>query len=109
MKSQNATSRWGGKRKLPYAFTEHGALMLSTVLNSNAAVEVSVIIVRAFVKLRQMLSENQELAAKFKELEKMMNEKFEDHDKKLQMVFEALRELMFIKNKPRKSISYKRK
>jgi len=61
LKSQFATSSWGGRRKLPYAFTEHGAIMAASVLNSPRAVEASVQVVRAFVRLRQMLSTNAEL------------------------------------------------
>jgi phage regulator Rha-like protein len=68
---QNATSKArGGRRKLPHAFTEHGALMAANVLSSKRAVEASVQVVRAFVKLRQMLTSNAELARKLNELEK---------------------------------------
>ena len=56
LKSQFVTSSWGGKRKLPYAFTEHGAIMAANVLNSERAVEMSVYVVRAFVKLREILA-----------------------------------------------------
>ena len=55
LKSQNATSRWGGRRKTPYAFTEHGILMLSNILKSEVAIEVSLRIIRIFIKLREML------------------------------------------------------
>ena len=62
MRSQFATSRWGGRRYLPLAFTEHGAIMAANVLNSPRAVEMSVYVVRAFVKLREALASNAELA-----------------------------------------------
>jgi hypothetical protein len=71
----------------PYAFTEHGALMLASVLNSPLAIETSVLIVRAFVKLREILSTNSELAKKITELETM-------YDKQFKVVFQALRALM---------------
>src|SRR6516225_5669510 len=71
LRSQNAISKSGrgGRRYSPYAFTEHGAIMAASVLNSPCAVEVSVFVVRAFVKLRQMLASNEKLAAKIDELE----------------------------------------
>jgi len=86
---QNATSKKarGGRRKLPYAFTEHGAIMAANVLNNKRAVEASVQVVRAFVKLRQMLASNAELAFKLDELERKYNHQFK-------IVFDAIRELM---------------
>ncbi|MFA6404650.1 MAG: ORF6N domain-containing protein [Candidatus Paceibacterota bacterium] len=69
LRSQFATSSWGGVRYLPYAFTEHGVTMLSAVLKSPRAVQVSVFVVRAFIKLREMLATHKELAAKMKVLE----------------------------------------
>lgn len=58
LKSQNETSSWGGRRKLPYVFTEHGVLMLSSVLNSKKAIDVNIQIMRIFTKLREMLTDN---------------------------------------------------
>ena len=75
---------------LPTAFTEHGAIMAATVLNSDRAMKVSVYVVRAFVKLREMLSTQKDFAHKLEELEK----KFAVHDQKFAVVFEAIRELM---------------
>ncbi len=77
----------GGRRHLPYAFTEHGAIMAASVLNSPRAVEASVQVVRAFVQLRQMLASNAELSGKLAALEKK-------YDIKFRAVFEAIRELM---------------
>jgi len=68
--SQFATSSWGGRRKLPLAFTEHGAIMAASVLNSDRAVEMSVYVVRAFVQLRELLVDHQALAGKLAELER---------------------------------------
>ena len=91
LKSQFVTSSWGGARRAnPYAFTEQGVAMLSSVLHSRRAVQVNIAIMRAFVKLRQILSTHKELAYKFKELEG----KIEKHDKEIQDIFEAIRQLM---------------
>jgi len=88
--SQIAISRWGGIRKLPYAFTEQGVAMLSSVLNSERAIQVNIAIMRAFVKIRQFLSTHKELARKLEELEK----KTAKHDVKIQKIFEAIKQLM---------------
>ncbi|MGC2165887.1 MAG: ORF6N domain-containing protein [Gallionella sp.] len=77
-------------RTLPYAFTEHGALMLGNVLKSDRAVEVSLLVVRTFVQLREMLSSNKELATKLAELER----KVSSHDQALAGLIDALRQLM---------------
>lgn len=92
LRSQFATSRpgHGGRRHLPYAFTEYGAIMAATVLNSERAVEMSVFVVRAFVRLREMLSSNQELAAKIDELELRL----ETHDTTIHDILDAIKELM---------------
>src|SRR6266446_4729941 len=73
LRSQFATSSYGGRRYLPWAFTEHGALMLASVLNSELAVQASVRVVRAFVKLREMIAANAQLAAKLAELERRLD------------------------------------
>ena|SRR5213594_206509 len=91
LKSQIATSRsHGGNRKLPWVFTEHGAIMLASVLNSPIAVEASVRVVRAFVYLREQLLANRELARKFDELEKRLDA----HDESIAALFEAIRRLL---------------
>ncbi len=92
LRSQFATSKMGrgGRRSLPYAFTEHGAIMAATVLNSEQAVEMSVFVVRAFVRLRQMLAANKELAARLEELETHM----ETHDGAIQEIFDVINRLM---------------
>lgn len=76
--------------QLPYAFTEHGAIMAATVLNSPKAVKVSVLVVRAFVRLRKLLATHHELAAKLDELES----KLKDHDQQIMTLMEAIRELL---------------
>ena len=102
LKSQIATSRWGGRRKLPYAFTEQGVAMLSGVLNSERAILVNIAIMRAFVKLRQILSANKELAQKLRELE----QRIEKHDTEIHAIFEAIRQLMAPLEKPKRSIGF---
>src|ERR1700745_4034260 len=91
LRSQDATSKSGrgGRRYTPYAFTEHGAIMAATVLNSERAVEMSVFVVRAFVRLREMLSTNEKLAAKIDELE----QRLDIHDASIQDLLEAIPQL----------------
>lgn len=100
LRSQFATSNEerGGRRTLPYAFTEQGVAMLSSVLNSERAVQVNIAIMRAFVKLREIISTHKELAVKIQQLER----KFKQHDTKIQAVFEAIRELLEPKAVPLK-------
>jgi phage regulator Rha-like protein len=92
LRLQIATSNKGrgGRRHRPFAFTEHGAVMVASVLNTPRAVQVSIYIVRAFVKLREMLSKHKALARKLAELEK----RIEAHDEEITGLFEAIRQLM---------------
>ena len=94
LRSQFATSKEqsgrGGRRYMPYVFTEHGAIMAASVLDSERAVQVSVFVVRAFVQLREMLSSNKELARKLNELER----KLTTHDRAITELIEAIRQLM---------------
>ncbi len=94
----------GGRRYLPYAFTEQGVAMLSGVLNSNRAVKVNIEIMRAFVKLREVLSTHKELAHKFKELES----KIEKHDKEIYTIFDAIQQLMAPPEKKKQKIGFRR-
>lgn len=104
LRSQFVTSkeRRGGRRYLPYAFTEHGAIMAATVLNSERAVEMSVFVVRAFVRLREMLANNRKLAGKIDELENRLD----THDSTIQDLIEAIKELMTPEDPPRKRIGF---
>ena len=92
LRSQIATSNngRGGRRYAPYVFTEHGAIMAATILNSPKAIEMSVFIVRAFVQLREMLSSHKELAAKLESLE----QKVGSHDQAIAGLIDAIRQLM---------------
>jgi hypothetical protein len=87
LRYQFGTSSWGGRRYLPYAFTEQGVAMLSGVLRSERAAQVNVEIMRAFVRLRRMVSQQANLALKLDDLEQRYDEQF-------RVVFDALRELM---------------
>lgn len=102
--SQNATSKLkrGGTRKLPYAFTEHGVAMLSSVLKSERAITVNIQIVRVFVKLREILSTHIELANKLRELEL----KIESHDEQITTLFEAINQLIQPPEKPKRQIGF---
>lgn len=91
----------GKHRKfLPYAFTEHGALMLATILNSDKAIYASLFVVRAFIQLREFLEVNKELAKKIEALETRYDEQFN-------ILFEAIRELIHKKNEPVKPVGFR--
>jgi ORF6N domain. len=103
-RSQFVTLKRGFNIKYrPYAFTEQGVAMLSSVLKSERAIEVNVAIMRAFVRLRELLLTHKELAGKLKELE----EKVGQHDEKIIMVFEAIRQLMEPPEKPKREIGFR--
>src|SRR5439155_10691492 len=92
----------GGRRHLPHAFTEQGVAMLSSVLNSERAVQVNIAIMRAFVKLREILETNRELARKFDELEARVGK----HDEQIGSIIEAIRQLMAPPEKPKREIGF---
>jgi len=103
LKCQFGISSWGGRRRArPHAFTEQGIAMLSSVLNSERAIKVNIAIMRAFVKLRQMLDVNRELAKKFSELESRIDK----HDEEIASILEAIRQLMAPPEKPRREIGF---
>ena len=105
LKSQFVTSSWehGGRRKLPWAFTEHGSIMAATVLNSPRAVEMSVFVVRAFVHLRNFARTHAELGKQLATLERRVVA----HDADLKQVFAALRRLLDPPKSPRPQIGFK--
>ena len=111
LRSQFATSSWGGERYLPYAFTEQGVVMLSSVLNSERAIEVNIAIMRAFVRLREILLTHKDLAAKIAALElkyKNHDMRFSEYDKHITAIFEAIKKLMAPPpEKPRRIIGFK--
>ena len=99
LRSQIVTSSWGGARYLPMAFSEHGVLMLSSVLNSERAVQVNILIMRTFTKLREALIDNKDLRRELEELKQLTEERF-------QIVFETLDQLLTVESKPKKKIGY---
>ena len=103
--SQNAISRWGGKRKMPYAFTEQGVSMLSSVLNSDRAIQVNIQIIRVYTKMRKFLSTHKDILLKLEQLER----KTSSHDEKIELIFEYIKQLVQQKNEPRKRIGFKTK
>jgi len=97
LRSQFATLKSGRgqhRKYLPYAFTEHGAIMAASVLNSPCALEMSVYVVRAFVQLREILASNHELAKRLDQLEAGIQEKLTAHDDAIAAILSAVRELM---------------
>lgn len=106
LKSQFATSSWGGRRKPPLAFTEHGAIMAASVRNSPRAIEMSVYVVRAFVQLREAIAGNRELARKLEELERRVQQKLITHDQAIASILKAIRELMTPPEPPHRPIGF---
>ena len=94
LKSQIVTSSWGGVRKLPYTFTENGVAMLSSVLNSERAIQVNIQIMRTFTRLNQYLSTHKELAHKFKELENSVKERFGKQDQRIDSIIDVINQLL---------------
>ena len=103
LKSQFATSSWGGRRKLPYVFTEHGVLMLSSVLNSKKAISINIQIVRIFTQMREMLLANKDILL---QLDKI-NQKVIGQDDRIDMIYDYLKEFIESKKKPRVTIGFK--
>lgn len=90
LRSQNVISSYGGRRYLPYGFTEHGAIMAASVLNSRRAEDMSIFVVRAFVLMRDAVAANQQIISKLAAIEQRLNE----HDSDIGELVEAIRELM---------------
>jgi hypothetical protein len=99
LRSQIVTSSWGGARYMPMAVTEQGVAMLSSVLNTDRAVQVNIQIMRAFIKLRQMYISHEDLKRKIASMERKYDENF-------RIVFEALKQLIEGEEKPKKKIGY---
>lgn len=103
LKSQFVTSSWGGRRKLPSAFTEHGVLMLSSVLSSKRAVAVNIQIMRIYTKLRELLLTHKNILLKLEQLERQVVQNSED----IQVIFRALKELLNPPQSSRQRIGFK--
>jgi phage regulator Rha-like protein len=111
LKSQIATSSvgHGGKRKLPWVFTEHGAIMAANVLNSPRAVQMSVFVVRAFLKMRAALSDNRELARKLAALEKELKERLDVHEAAVVTILQRVMDIIdppALPEPPKKQIGF---
>lgn len=102
LRFQFGTSRWGGRRYRPYAFTEHGVAMLSSVLNSRRAVQVNISIIRAFIKLRETLATHKDLARKIEELQRQQKE----HGEQLGAVYSIVQSLVQKAAQSKKRIGY---
>ena len=96
---QFGTSRWGGTRYSPFAFTEQGVAMLSSVINSERAIQVNIQIMRTFTQLRNMLATHDDLKCKIEAME-------EKYDEQFRIVFEAIQQLLEEDQKPKKKIGY---
>ncbi|MBI5700797.1 ORF6N domain-containing protein [Candidatus Saganbacteria bacterium] len=102
MKPQNNRSGWGGTRKLPRMFTEQGVAMLSSILRSKKAVEVNIVIMRAFVKLRQIITKNKDLTYLFRELK----HKVDQHDVEIGLIIKTIEKMIVTEKKPRKKMGF---
>ena len=98
LRSQFATSSWGGRRYRPLAFTEHGAIMAASVLNSTRAIEVSVFVVRAFVQMREALVVHKEIGKRLDDLERKLG----THDRAIGQILDAIRQLTQPPDTPRR-------
>jgi hypothetical protein len=103
LRSQIASSSWGGSRYLPMAFTEQGVAMLSSVLNRTQAINVNIKIIRIFTRMREILSSHKDLLVRLDKLERRANTN--DHD--IQTVFKVLKQLLSPPSPPRKKIGFK--
>ncbi len=103
LRFQNGTSKRGGRRYLPYAFTEQGVAMLSSVLKSEQAVNINVLIMRAFVKLRKVLATNKDLTHLFKELK----HKVDQHDVEIGLIIKAIEKMIATEPKTKGKIGFK--
>jgi hypothetical protein len=102
LRSQIVTSKKGGRRYRPWVFTEHGAIMLASVLNTEIAAQASVRVVRAFVRLREMVAANAQLAIKLADLERRLD----SHDEAIVELFAVLRQLLEPPAKPKREIGF---
>ncbi len=105
LKTQIVTSNWGGRRNLPYAFTEQGVAMLSSVLSSDIAIRVNIQIIRLFTKMREMVMSNQSLLLRMEKMERELNSQGQDID----TIFNYLDQFIKQNEKPREKIGFKQR
>jgi hypothetical protein len=103
LKSQIVISSWGGARTLPYAFTEQGVAMLSSVLNSETAIQVNIQIIRLFTKMKQLILDNKDLWMKIEKIEQHLLK----NDEEIKTIFDYLKKLLIQENKPRNPIGFR--
>jgi hypothetical protein len=103
LKSQFVTSSWGGVRKLPFVFTEQGVAMLSSVLNSERAIQVNIQIMRLYTRMRSLLLNHKDLLLKIEKIES----KISSHDEHIKILFDYLKNLLQEEDKPRKQVGFK--
>lgn len=103
LKSQFATSSWGGVRKPPYAFTEQGVAMLSSVLNSETAIQVNIQIIRLFTKMKQLILDNKDIWMKIEKIEQRLVK----NDEEIKTIFAYLKKLLIQETKPRNPIGFR--
>ena len=104
LRSQIVTSSWGGSRYVPMAFTEQGVAMISSVLNSKQAIQVNILIIRVFTKMRELIVTHKDLLLKMEQLE----DKVTDHDGKIALIIGYLKRFIDVQEKPRKQLGFKR-
>ena len=106
LRRQNGISSWGGTRYLPFAFTEHGVLMLSSVLNSQSAIEVNIQIIKVFTRLREIIINNKDILLKLEKLDKLLvshGHYLKKHEDEIDSIFELVNELRTQKEKPQEA------
>jgi len=104
LKSQYATSSWGGRRKAPFVFTEHGVLMLSSVLNSEKAIDINIQIVRIFTKMREMLLTHKDILLQLEEMKKSID----GQEDRVDLIYNYLTQFIKEQKTPRKEVGYKK-
>ena len=102
LRSQTATSKWGGQRYRPYVFTEPGIAMLSSVINSETAIQINILIIKTFIRLRQAMASSKEILELFKELERRVDK----HDLILGQILESIERMLAIEEKPKNRIGF---
>ena len=105
--SQNGISSWGGRRKMPFVFTEQGVAMLSSVLKSKIVVQVNIAIMRVFTKLREILLTHKELKEKIEKMEQVFQFKFKKQDQKIQSIFMAIKQLIQEDERPKVEMGFR--
>jgi ORF6N domain len=112
LRSQIASSSWGGRRYLPFAFTEHGITMLASVLNSGQAIRMNIAIVRAFINMKNMVTRQADWEERFENFKRELSERIDEHDSQLSAIYDAIENLLDEKAEQkkweeRKRIGYK--